>query len=371
MTRVGSPIHLTRASRIKINSGSPKAMTLAPLARRAPRALFRLPALASTRTHYTGTPHDHGGRAGGELRTGINPGVGQGSAPGPRAPLALGLETARAVTNLGRALETHAEASVSAFADMFESVWHADGLLFRRGDGDAAGWAASTAAEELASVRARRALPVATPALLSLAFADERTALVRLLGADGRERFLSMLRLDGAMMHDGWQIVREVVGSPLAAAPTTPAADDAPLASVRALLRSYLAIEHGGGAAHRKQAEALFAPRASLLAVGSAAADAPPSDWEAPPARCSRCRWQPTSTASPPRRRTRRRRRRTTPSPTSNCCRAAPPPPPPSTSATARARPSSTTTSSSAAPAAAGASSRRRLRRGRGRSDGC
>ena len=257
-------------------------MTLAPLARRAPRALVRLPALASKRTHYTGTPHDHGGRAGGELRTGMNPGVGQGSAPGPRAPLALGLDTARAVTNLGRALETHAEASVSAFADMFESVWHADGLLFRRGDGDAAGWAASTAAEELASVRARRALPVATPALLSLAFADERTALVRLLGADGRERFLSMLRLDGAMMHDGWQIVREVVGSPLAAAPTTPAADDAPLASVRALLRSYLAIEHGGGAAHRKQAEALFAPRASLLAVGSAAADAPPSVWEAP-----------------------------------------------------------------------------------------
>ena len=38
-----------------------------------------------------------------------------------------------------------------------------------------------------------------------------------------------------------------------------------PLNTVRALLRSYLAIEHGGGAAHRKQAEALFAPRASLL----------------------------------------------------------------------------------------------------------
>ena len=40
--------------------------------------------------------------------------------------------------------------------------------------------------------------------------------LVKLLGADGRERYLSMLRLDGldAMAHDGWQIVRELIGGP-------------------------------------------------------------------------------------------------------------------------------------------------------------
>ena len=67
------------------------------------------------------------------------------------------------------------------------------------------------------------------PGLISLSFGDERTVLVRLRGSDGRERFLSMLRLDGldAMAHDGWQILREVVGG----APTTATAASPPTAA--------------------------------------------------------------------------------------------------------------------------------------------
>lgn len=142
-----------------------------------------------------------------------------------------------------------------------------------------------SAEEELASLRTRRALPTAQPALLSLHFGDERTALVKLLGADGRERYLSMLRIDGldAMAHDGWQIVREVVGGPPAAASTAARShtEDAH-AAVRSALDSYLCVEHGGGEADCEVAQSLFAQRAALLSVGSAPPEEPVSAWSAP-----------------------------------------------------------------------------------------
>ena len=128
-----------------------------------------------------------------------------------------------------------------------------------------------------------------------MSFGDERTALVKLLGADGNERYLSMVRLDDldAMAHDGWQILRELVGGPSAAAASDTAAASPPRASgeasgeeamdcIRKLLSSYLKIEHGGGEADRALAETLFSPRCALLTVGSADPSEPRSAWSAP-----------------------------------------------------------------------------------------
>lgn len=251
---------------------------------------------------YGGGGHSHAGdhgRAGGELRTHLTPINAAASPSGPRPPLALGLETARAVTNLSRALESHAEASVSAFVDTFDSVWYSGGQLWRPHDlvsgasgnamekGSSHSWTVSSAAEELTSMRARRAVPfVAKPALLSLQFGDERCALVKLLGSDGRERYLSLLRLDSldSLAHDGWQIVRELVCS--ARTPVTASSNSeqagAAMPSIRALLASYLQVEHGGGAADRALAENLFDERAGFVAVGSSEAYERPGEWTAP-----------------------------------------------------------------------------------------
>ena len=257
------------------------------LAARRPRAAL-VPSLQALHvrhhSHSNGHGHSHGGgavhshadRAGGELRSRMAPHATSLSASGPRMPLSLGFETARALTNVSRALEAHAEASVSAYVDMFDSVWSKTGLLFvPSADAGGDGWTATTAEEELASLRTRRALPVCKPSLLSIAFGDERSALVRLLGADNRERFLSMLRTDGleSLRHDGWQIMREVVGNEPNALPTRPsvASADTALSDVRGLLAAYIGIEHGGGAADCELAASLFSERAALLSVGTAA----------------------------------------------------------------------------------------------------
>ena len=96
-----------------------------------------------------------------------------------------------------------------------------------------------------------------------------------------------MLRLDGldAMAHDGWQILREVVGggggggggAAMAEADVTAAVGD-----IRLLLNAYLAVEHGGGADDAEVAASLLDERASLLAVGSSPMDEAPTGWSAP-----------------------------------------------------------------------------------------
>lgn len=178
--------------------------------------------------------HSHDDRAGGELRSQghLPPLSGLESPSGPRGPLPIGLELARAVTNLGRALESHAQALVSPYADTFESVWYGGGLLWRRGAGG--GWAATRADDELRALRTRQTMPVSRPAVLSLSFGDDRTALVKALGADGKERFLSMLRLDGVCPHArpnrNCPTLLARSNSPLAlpAAPRAPASSSAP-----------------------------------------------------------------------------------------------------------------------------------------------
>jgi len=127
----------------------------------------------------------------------MQPMSGLGAAKsGPRGPLSIGLDTSRAIGNIGRGLESHAQALISPYADTFESIWYCEGLLWRRSADGA--WEATTASEELTGLRSRQTMPINPPGLLSLAFGDELTALARVFGADGKERFLYMLRLDGA-----------------------------------------------------------------------------------------------------------------------------------------------------------------------------
>ncbi len=94
-------------------------------------------------------------------------------------------------------------------------------------------------------------------------------------------------QVDEALAHDGWQIVREVVGVAPSATPA-PSRDPhraghaADIELVSEAVRRYLEIEHGGGAEHRRLAQSLFHPECALLAVGEAAPDEPAGAWSAP-----------------------------------------------------------------------------------------
>lgn len=213
--------------------------------------------------------------------------------PGPRPPLHIGLEMTRGLQNLGRMLESYAEASVTAYQDTFDSVWDRRGLTWRQGP---EGPIATSVAEELEALRERRVsergLPVSTPSLLSLRFSDSRTALARVLGADGRERFLSCLRLDEASAHDGWQIVCELVGLAADEAPALADHPDHPahgagLALASDLVQRYLALEHvdpqrAASRGAKLGSAGIFHPGASLLSVGEAPHDEAPAAWSAP-----------------------------------------------------------------------------------------
>lgn len=134
----------------------------------------------------------------------------------------------------------------------------------------------------------------AVPNLEFLNFSDDRTALVKLRGADGKQRYVSVLRLDPSShdnssenarpsMHinDGWCIVREVVQSNCDTA-TEPKNGTSWITTLPAALHDYLSIEHGGGLADGNKAKQLFHPEASLASVGTASVDDSPSDWSSP-----------------------------------------------------------------------------------------
>ena len=214
---------------------------------------------------------NHMSHAGGLLQT-------ASVTPGLRPPLPLGLDAARASQNILRLLEA-SHGTYSNARDSLDTVWHADGLTWRREDGD---WTATSPTDTNSTSRA--ASVISTPSLLSVNLSDDRTALVKLQGSDGLQRYLSLLRLSDPLQptkpaaHDGWQILREVVASQQR--------DEndftSPIARITSTLQDYLTVEHAGGTATRQQAEQLFAPRASLLAVGTAPLDAAPNDWSAP-----------------------------------------------------------------------------------------
>ncbi len=141
---------------------------------------------------------------------------------GPRPTLAIGLEMTRAMQNLGRMLEGYAEASTTAYQDVFDSVWHGRGLIWRQQQPDAGGPVASTVADELSALGSQRGAPVAAPSLISLRFSDCRTALARLSGADGCERFLSCVRVSEVGSNRGPALWSTLPSCPSAAAHAPP-----------------------------------------------------------------------------------------------------------------------------------------------------
>ena len=114
------------------------------------------------------------------------------------------------------------------------------------------------------------------------------TALVKISGVDGHQRYISLLRLDPSpseqkpmspmIANDGWHIVREVVGGDVFSHDTPNNAYD----SINKTLDKYLSIEHGGGSDDKVAALNIFAEEASLLSVGISPPDEPSTDWSAP-----------------------------------------------------------------------------------------
>ena len=240
----------------------------------------------------------------GNVRTHMNHGGGSGglldpppaTPPGPRAPMVpLGLEAAQHTHNILRLLESsHGAHSLYASGGL-STEWHPEALFWRLNT-ETTTWQGRSPSQGTAS-------PLRGSArLASLSFSDDRTALVKLQGADGDYRYLSLLRLDpspaatghhhhhhhhhhhAAPSHGGWTLVREIkMPSDTARNSTNLSKNTTELHELLlSTLNTYLDIEHGGGSADAIRADTLFHPDASLLAVGTADAAEAPSDWSAP-----------------------------------------------------------------------------------------
>ena len=76
-------------------------------------------------------------------------------------------------------------------------------------------------------------------------------------------------------IHDGWQIVREVISNIGRNSPILDTSSFVPhhhhnhIAAIHATLQRYLAVEHGGGSLARCTAESLFASDATLVTIGT------------------------------------------------------------------------------------------------------
>jgi hypothetical protein len=201
---------------------------------------------------------------------------------GPRWPLHLGLASTRASSHVLRLLES-SHGSVHCAVDTMQDVWHSKGLRFILDHGE---WHGVTGSSKESTAKSTGS-GTAMPSLSFLIFSDDRTALAKLLGVDGRERFVSLLRLDDSgnprPINDGWLIVREVVGN--AQKETRYSTQDACYSAVSEVVLRYLDVEHGGGKEDADVADVLFAEKASLLSVGSNSLEHGPSSsnsWTAP-----------------------------------------------------------------------------------------
>jgi hypothetical protein len=200
---------------------------------------------------------------------------------GPREALELGLDAARATQNILRLLESSTHGVV--YSDALDTIWHSTGKVWARHDDDDDKWILQSPIQ--AQQKRKKTSVQSPPRLEWLNLSDNRTALAKIQGMDGTFSYISMLRLDSprnshSMMlaNDGWQIVRQVHGN-------TNGDRNIPTNSIPSIyqtLEQYLSIEHGGGEEDALRAQDLFAPDASLLAVGTAPLDEAPTDWSAP-----------------------------------------------------------------------------------------
>jgi hypothetical protein len=207
------------------------------------------------------------------------------SKAGPRTSVSLGLEAAQSTSNILRLLEASHGGFLSA--DALSTVWHPKGLLWKVStETDNPGqWEASN------PLKSDEVFPpkfIQAPSLVSLSLSDDRTALVKLIGADGIFRFISLLRFDSEFLptvqaggtgvpNDGWFIIREIVSSQ-----TKNSVAKNTMESLNTALLQYLSIEHGGGSEDHKNADNLFHAESSLLSIGSQSMEETPSEWAGP-----------------------------------------------------------------------------------------
>ena len=231
------------------------------------------------------------------------------SPAGPRSSAVhLGLESAKHSSNILRLLESShgATSHYNTTIDTMSTVWHPEGLSWRFQEQEWQGVSPMEQATNNNTTSINQEQPPmnyasATPKLLSTSFSDDRTALVKLQGSDGRLRYISLLRLDppdptdGRHHHhhphnqasnDGWIIVREVLVPDTSEKATDTNSNDDIWTSLQIILHKYLEIEHGGGAEDFQSASSLFHSQSSLLAVGiSEPDDDEASLWTAPAGR--------------------------------------------------------------------------------------
>jgi hypothetical protein len=225
-----------------------------------------------------------GGSAAQQVRNHMNHGGGGGggggdslkppSVAGPRTGgVEIGLDSATGVHNILRLLESsHGQYAAYTTADTLSTVWHPSGKIWRHDEEE--GWKVYKVGVEELPV----AQQICKPSLLSISMSDNRTALAKIVGSDGLQRYLSLLKLDEFKPNDGWIIVREVVS----ASGTKKNYHTKSLTSVKRTVQDYFAIEHGGGLEDKEAAEKLFDPNASLLTVGSEDHHSKPTAWNAP-----------------------------------------------------------------------------------------
>lgn len=277
-------------------------------------ASITLPTVSSVANVVSSNTHDSYQR-----RTHMNHGGGMPDAPpsqaGPRSgAVQLGLASAQHSSNILRLLESShgATSHYNTAMDTLSTVWHPESLCWRYPE-DQKEWQAvsplqqaaandTTTTQEQPSMNYYGAL--APPKLLSTLFSDDRTALVKLQGSDGRLRYVSLLRLDppdptdgqhhqhhhhNQASNDGWTIVREVLVPEFNSSSenaTDSTGNDDIWTSLQSTLHAYLEIEHGGGPEDFVSARTLFHPQSSLLTVGiSEPDDTDTSAWTAPAGR--------------------------------------------------------------------------------------
>lgn len=156
---------------------------------------------------------------------------------GPRTPyVPLGLEASKHTGNILRLLESSRQNSSGVGGGYLSlTEWHAEKgqrwTATSKDDEDevrSVEWSPSSPDEQSKNISTESLSSTTEPRLESVRFADERTALVKLVGADATTSYLSLLKLDDASLgtttttttttssyvpNDGWTIVREVVAA--------------------------------------------------------------------------------------------------------------------------------------------------------------
>lgn len=232
---------------------------------------------------------NHGG-GGGNMHSATPP------QSGPRAPnVEMGFAATKHTGNILRLLESSHGTYFYNTYDALSTVWHANSQSWRsdKNSSSSSSWScvnpieALSATETIAVTHSHH--HPSSPKLCSTSFSDDRTALVKMVGQDGKVRYLQLLRLDGDVgnnmaaaagmtPNDGWILTQEVVAEQEDGEPISSTA----LSNLQWALLKYLDVEHGGGKESYQMAKRLFHPDSKLMSVGIDDVEAAPTQWTAP-----------------------------------------------------------------------------------------